>query len=89
LGREAAAQGDDGSLATRTYLDAPAAGAPPTDEVLIDLLQRRASLEAEAEELQIKKAFMSPDEYTREFERVMVALARVARDIRARTKTYP
>jgi len=87
LGREAAAQGEDGSLATRTYLDAPAAGAPPTDEVLIDLLQRRASLEAEAEELQIKKAFMSPDEYTREFERVMVALARVARDIRARTKT--
>jgi hypothetical protein len=87
IGREAAAQGDDGALASRTYLDATAAGTPPTDDVLVELLQRRASLNAEVEELQIKKAFMAPDEYAREFERVMVALARVARDIRARTKT--
>jgi hypothetical protein len=87
LGREAASQGDDGALASRTYLDAPDAGAAPTDEVLVDLLQRRASLNAEIEELQIKKAFMSADEYAREFERVMLALARVGRDIKARTKS--
>jgi hypothetical protein len=87
VGREAAAQGDDGSLSSRTYLDAPDAGAPPTDEVLVDLLQRRASLVAEAEDLQVKKQFMSPDEYEREFERVMLALARLARDIRARIKS--
>jgi hypothetical protein len=87
VGREAAAQGEDGSLATRTYLDAPSSGAPPTDEVLVDLLQRRASLMAEVEELQIKKAFMAPEEYAREFERVMLALARIARDIRGRVKS--
>jgi hypothetical protein len=87
VGREAAAQGEDGSFATRTYLDAPSATVSPTDEVLVDLLQRRASLMAEVEELQIKKAFMSADEYAREFERVMIALARVARDIRTRVKT--
>jgi hypothetical protein len=87
VGREAAAQGDDGSLASRTYLDAAAAGAPPTDEILVDLLQRRASLTAEIEELQIKKAFMAPGEYAREFERVMIALARLNRDIRARIKS--
>lgn len=87
VGRESAAQGADGSLASRTYLDASDAGAPPTDEVLVELLQRRASLMAEAEELQIKKAFMPPDEYAREFERVMVALARIARDIRGRMKS--
>ena len=87
LGREAAAQGADGSVASRTYLDAPAAGAPPTDEILVELLQRRASLTAEIEELQIKKAFMPADEYSREFERVMVALARVNRDIRQRVKS--
>jgi hypothetical protein len=87
IGREAAAQGVDGAVATRTYLDAPAAGAPPTDEVLVELLQQRASLHAEVEELQIKKAFMAPDEYAREFERVMLALARVSRDIRARSKS--
>lgn len=86
VGREAAAQGDDGSLASRTYLDSPAE-VPPTDEVLVDLLQRRASLLAEVEELLIKKVFMSADEYAREFERVMIALARAGRDIRARVKS--
>jgi hypothetical protein len=62
----------------------PAVGAPSTDEVLVELLHRKASLVAEVEELQIKKAFMAPDEYGREFERIMLALARVAREIRAR-----
>jgi hypothetical protein len=84
VGREASSQGADGSFASRTYLDAPIAGAPPTDDVLVELLQRKASLAAEAEELQVKKAFMSPEEYAREFERIMLALARVGRDIRAR-----
>ena len=65
----------------------PAAGAPPTDEVLVELLQRRASLTAEAEELQVKKAFMAPDEYAREFERIMLALARVGRDIKVRNQS--
>ena len=51
----------------------------------MELLQRRASLVAEVEELQMKKAFMSTDEYAREFERIMVALARVGRDIRKRS----
>lgn len=87
IGREAAAQGEDGSLASRTYLDSTVAGAPPTDEVLVELLQRRAALEAEAEELQVKKQFMSPDEYSSELERVMIALARISREIRLRTKT--
>jgi hypothetical protein len=86
-GRGAAGQGEDGSLASRTYLDEPAPGAPPTDEVLLRLMQQRAALEAEVEELQIKKAFMQPGEYAREFERLMIALARVSRDIRARVKT--
>jgi hypothetical protein len=74
-------------VATRTYLDVPAADAPPTDEVLVELLQRRASLVAEVEELQVKKAFMAAEEYAREFERVMLALARINRDIRARVKS--
>jgi hypothetical protein len=84
VGREPSAQGSDGALASRTYLDAAAPGAPPTDEVLVSLLQQRAALLMEAEDLQIKKAFMERAEYAREFERVMLALARVGRAIRAR-----
>lgn len=88
-GREAASQGQDGSLASRTYLDLAAADAAPTDEVLLQLLQQRATLEAEVEELRIKRAFMQPGEYAKEFERLMIAMARVSRDVRARTKTTP
>jgi hypothetical protein len=90
VGREAAgigAQQGDGSLASRTYLDKPIPGAAPTDEVMLKLLQQRAALEAEAEELQIKRVFMSPAEYAAEFERVMIELARVSRAVRQRAKS--
>lgn len=87
IGRDAGAEGTDGRLASRTYLDRPEPGAPPTDEVLVELLLRRASLVAEVEELQVKRALMSAGEYAREFERVMIALARVSREIRSRRGT--
>jgi hypothetical protein len=87
IGREAAATGDDGSVASRTYLDQPAAGAAPTDEVLLQLLQKRGSLEAEIEELRIRRSFIPQAEYQKEFERIMIELARVARDIRRRVKS--
>ena len=87
IGREAAGQGPDGALASRTYLAPPVPDAPPTDHLLVNLLQRRASLLAEAEELQIRKALMPPGEYAREFERIMIALAHVTRGIRERRGT--
>ena len=87
IGRESAALGEDGSLASRTYLDEPSPNAAPTDEVLLNMMQKRAALEAEVEELKVKKAFMQPAEYEAEFERIMIELARISRDIRGRTKT--
>jgi hypothetical protein len=87
IGRESAAPGEDGSFASRTYLDEASPNAAPTDEVLLNLMQKRAALEAEVEELRVKKAFMQPAEYEAEFERIMIELARISRDIRQRTKT--
>jgi hypothetical protein len=87
VGRDVTATGEDGSLASRTYLDQPVAGARPTDEVLLQLLQKRARIEAEAEELKIRRTFMPPDEYQHEFERLMIELSRVGRDIKARVKS--
>jgi hypothetical protein len=87
VGREAAGKGEDGSLASRVYLDVPLPGAPPTDEVLLKLLQQRAGIEAELEELKIRRSFLRPAEYQQEFERLIVELARVNRDIRARVKS--
>ena len=84
IGRDALAQGQDGSLASRTYLDAAGPEAAPTDETLLRLLQRRAALEGEADELKVKKTFMQPLEYDTEFEKLMIELATVSRDIRRR-----
>jgi hypothetical protein len=52
--------------------------------VLVELLQRRAALLAEAEELQVKRTFLPAEEHGREFERIMLALARIAREVRRR-----
>ena len=87
IGHEPVGSSDDGSQATRTYLDEPAPGAPPTDDTLLLLLQKRAALESELEDLKIRKSFLSQADYQKEFERLMIELSRVARDIRARTKS--
>jgi hypothetical protein len=87
VGREAAGDGEDGSRASQIYLDEPLPGAPPTDAVLVKLLQRRAAIETELEELKIRRSFLKPAEFQQEFERLMVELARVQRDVRARIKS--
>jgi hypothetical protein len=86
-GRGAAEQGSDGSLATHTYLDENMPGAAPTDEELLALLQRKALVEAELDELKIRKSFLQKDEYDKEFERIIIELSRVSSDIRKRSKT--
>lgn len=87
IGTEASNSGDDGSVASRTYLDRTLPGAAPTDDVLLKLLQRKTTLEVEADDLRIRKTFLTPAEYAREFERIMIELARVSRDIRGRVKS--
>ena len=86
-GRDASEAGDDGSTASRTYLDQQVAGAAPTDEVLLDLLQKRAVIEGEIEELKVRRSFMQPGEYQKEFERLMVELSRIGRAVRERIKS--
>lgn len=87
VGNEVTTPGDDGSLASRTYLDESLPGAQPTDEVLLKLLQRKATLEAEIEDLKVRRQFLAPAEYAKEFERLMIELSQVSHDIRARLKT--
>jgi hypothetical protein len=85
-GREAGGEGTDGAVSARLYLDPDVPGAPPTDEVLLTLLQRRASLEVDIDDLKQRRQLMTPAEYQSEFEKLMLDLARVSRDIRARQK---
>lgn len=87
VGSDGASAGQDGSLASRTYLDEPAPGAPPTDETLVKLMQRRAAIETEIEELRLRRSFMVAADYAKEFERLMIELAKVSQEIRRRAKT--
>jgi hypothetical protein len=87
IGREAGAEGDDGSVASRAYLDADVVGAAPTDEELLALMQKRATFELDIDDLKQRRLLMTPDDYEKEFERLMIELARVSRDIRRRQKT--
>ncbi|MEN3339820.1 MAG: hypothetical protein V7647_3496 [Acidobacteriota bacterium] len=84
VGADVVDQREDGSYASRTYLDEARPGAAATDEVLLRLLHRKAVITAEVEDLRIRKAFLSPGDYAREFERLMIELAGVSHDIRAR-----
>ena len=86
-GREAGGEGTDGSASARLYLDPDVPGAAPTDEVLLALLQKRASLQIDADDLKQRRQLMTPAEYQAEFERLMIALARISRDIRTRQKS--
>lgn len=82
-GKWAGAEGSDGATAARTFLDAADAG-PAADPALAELLQRRAALEAQVDDLRARKPLMPADEYAQEFEKVMIDLARVSREIRRR-----
>ena len=86
-GREAGADGLDGSIASRVYLDPDAPGAAPTDEELLSLLQKRASLQIDADDLKDRRQLLTPDEYEKEFERLMIELARITREIKKKQKT--
>jgi hypothetical protein len=51
------------------------------------LLQKRTALQIEVDDLKQRRQLMTPDEYQKEFEKLMLDLARVSRDIRAHQKT--
>jgi hypothetical protein len=84
VGREAEAPGPDGALARLLYLDADTPAAA-NDPALAALLKRRRELEAEAEALKLKKALMPGPLWEAEYEKLMLELAKVSRDIRAKS----
>jgi hypothetical protein len=84
VGREAHVPGPHGALARRVFLDAedPALLADPE---LAELVRRRRVLEAEAEDLRQQKDSMEPEAWLEAFEKLMIDLARVSRQIRQRS----
>lgn len=84
VGREAEAPGPDGAMARLLYLDAETPAAANNPE-LAALLRRRQELEGEAEALKLKKGAMPGPAWDAEYEKLMLELAKVSRDIRAKS----
>jgi len=85
IGREALAPGTDGAIARITYLDPEAALALPTDTALAGLVKRQAELQAQLEQLKARKESTPADQYEAELEPLLIDLARVSIQIRAKS----
>jgi hypothetical protein len=84
VGRDAAGTGPDGTIAGLTYLDAVAM---PTssDPAVQEMLGRQKALTEQVDELRRKRPTMAAEEFDREFEKLIVELALVSRDVRRKT----
>ena len=74
--------GTDGALARATYLEREAIEVN-ADAEMAALIARRRSLEERAEQLRQRKSSMPQEAWDREFEQLMIELARVSHRIRA------
>jgi len=80
-GRDAANAGSDGAIGALTYLDVVAAPTSADPEIQ-KLLLRQQALTEQIDDLRRRRASMSADDFDREFEKLIVDLALVSRDVR-------
>jgi hypothetical protein len=85
IGREAQSPGSDGAIARVTYLEPDVALALPADTALAGLMRRRAELETLLEELKARKESTPPDQYDADLEKILVEIARLSAQIRAKS----
>jgi hypothetical protein len=85
IGRDAQAPGADGVLARTTYLEPEPTVDLPTDAGLATLIKRRMAMESALDELKARKESMPSDLYEAELERILIELARMSLQIKARS----
>jgi len=85
IGREAQNPGVDGAVARVTYLAPDAVLALPSDAGQAVLVKRRADLERLVEELKARKESTPPDQYDAELEKLLVEIARITQQLRAKS----
>ena len=88
VGRESEAPGPDGAIARSLYLDAESPAIANNPE-LAALVRRQRELEAEAEALKLKKGSMPQPLWEAEYEKLMLELAKVSREIKTKTSEPP
>lgn len=83
--RQATGDGKDGTLASLTFMDAVVASRP-ADPELQQMVQRQEQLVLEVDALKKKKAQMGADDYRQAWETLIIELATVSHEVRARIK---
>ena len=84
VGGEADNAGRDGALAQLTYL-APVVVVPTGNAELAGLVKRRAELETAIDDLRASKPTLTPEQYDLQLEKLLLELAQLERQIRAKT----
>jgi hypothetical protein len=84
VGREADVPGPDGELASVTFLDQHNTAAAGSAAISA-LVARQAELEAQVDALRARKQQMPPEEYAAALEKLLIELARVSQQIRAKS----
>jgi hypothetical protein len=82
VGKDASAVGADGTLASRTFLDADDDPARASGPALSQLISRRNALELDFDELKKRRGFMPSGDYERQRDQILIDIARVSRQIR-------
>lgn len=85
VGRQSTADGKDGTLSSLTFMDA-AVASRPADPELQQMVQRQEQLLLKLDELKKQKMAMKPEEYRPAWEALIIEIALVSRDVRARLK---
>ena len=85
VGREAQNPGTDGAVARVTYIEPDAVLALPSDTAVAGLMRRRADFETQLEALKARKESTPPDQYDAELEKLLVEIARLSAQIRAKS----
>ena len=83
-GREQGGEGTDGGFARLWNLDAEPAAVANNPE-LAGLIKQQRNLEAQAEELKLRKGDMQPEEWQAQYEKLMLELAKVSQEIRKKS----
>ena len=85
VGRQSTGDGKDGTLSSLTFMDAVVASRP-ADPELQQMVQRQEQLLLKLDDLKKQKATMKPEEYRPAWEALIIEIALVSRDVRARLK---
>lgn len=84
-GRQATGEGKDGTLASLTFIDA-AIASRAADPALQQMMQHQEQLLLKLDELKKQKAKLTPADYQAQWEALIIEIATVSRDVRARLK---